>query len=342
MSRCRRSSSRKRPQRKAESKGPLKHVHRIPRERSAAQRSASARASPATDRAPAPSHRRQSYKRNAGVELRNPTVWRPQIASPKRWTWTKPIGERPRTARGNPPPWQKGSQGEAGTTAQQSAPGTARQPTAAANSPRPKADAGAPDLAREPDAGAPKGQAAGQPGQPKAAPITTPLPKDAKVGPDGVATVKIRDVTVRFLPDKRQDQPRDGTTSATPPARIPGYESENGRIKKLDGPLPDRTVEIQTTYARRIDDPAKWDSAYGRGTRPGDKDHSLLYHEQGHGIHALEFIRNNPMPPLNGNVGASAKQYDTQAAALAKWNAGLQRAVSREDPTGKKPPREHR
>jgi hypothetical protein len=152
---------------------------------------------------------------------------------------------------------------------------------------------------------------------------------------NGVRVVVRPDTFNRRLRKSAQTQTafswsRPGATfSAARPRRVT-------RIGALEGPR----LTIRVTYRRR--GTAGNPSAYGRGTTAEDvaggavTPHSLTlgFHEGSHGLDAIEFVTNNPLPTFTGTVGmtraewnAAGRQFD---ADMSAYNDRLQQFQTRQ------------
>jgi hypothetical protein len=144
--------------------------------------------------------------------------------------------------------------------------------------------------------------------------ITSPVPIDVWLNPDGTASLRVKQISVIFEPDVRSTDPTKANTAETtfrlqnqPINWLKGARS--GLITSFTGPGPVE-VRIRTTYGPGA--MATGQSGYGRGTTPADirsATTTLGFHEGRHGMDFLEFMAANPFPRFTGRVGMSEKAF---------------------------------
>jgi hypothetical protein len=153
----------------------------------------------------------------------------------------------------------------------------------------------------------------------------------------GTATLEIRNVTVRLLPDKMSPTENETTFKVIedPPGNDFDFDLKNGLVTKFKGPGATQkkiTVEVQSAYevGRREDPRDPGTSAYGRGTTAADiaaGTTSLQFHEAQHGLDYMEWIRTRPFPDWTGREGMTAAQANDAIkqylAARNKWSKDM-------------------
>ncbi len=144
--------------------------------------------------------------------------------------------------------------------------------------------------------------------------ITTPLQaenvelsgnQDVKLNVNGIEVTVKRDVNVK---DPRM-WGKGSTATELSVAPTPG-----------NGP-PQVRAEILTSFGERAD--PEGNAGYGRGTTKGDKEAgntSLGFHEGHHGLDALDFLQQRPLPQSNWRSGMSHADYQLE---LNRYQAEL-------------------
>jgi hypothetical protein len=168
----------------------------------------------------------------------------------------------------------------------------------------------------------------------------------------GTATLDIRNVTVKLLPDKMSPTENETTFKVIedPPGNEFNYDTDKGVVSDFSGPGATQkkiTVEIQSAYevGRREDPRDPGTSEYGRGTTAADiaaGTTSLQFHEGHHGLDYMEWIRTRPFPDWKGHKKMTPKQFEEAVTnyreARNKWSRDMEEfSRRRTDLVGKLP-----
>ena len=154
--------------------------------------------------------------------------------------------------------------------------------------------------------------------------ISTPLGKDAKRKKDGSATFQVAKINVIVNPDtttKDKKMAGKAQTNCNLNWKTPSYKFKDGIVTKVDT-LPPVNLTIQTVYGPGVT--AESSSDYGKGTTKEDREAgktSLGDHEGSHGLDALQYLKDHPLPVFSGKEGMTVDEYQQ---AVEKYNQQMQ------------------
>lgn len=154
-------------------------------------------------------------------------------------------------------------------------------------------------------------------------PITTPVPAEAEITPEGDATLELAGVDVIIAPDAHtnDDGMRDrAETDFSITGDIPRHDFTGNKVTAI-GKVPRPVMRIQTTYGPGATSGSP--SGCGRGTTPEDiraGRTTLGHHEGSHGLDFLEYLRDHPVPAFGGRTGMTRRQF---ALAVSRYQKGL-------------------
>lgn len=177
---------------------------------------------------------------------------------------------------------------------------------------------------------------------------STPLPKDATVDKNKVATLHSGEFTVKIKPDR----PANEKDEVDPNGAVTNFEiTWSYKSQMEDGKIVSATVNkvlhIQTAYASTADPGA--DSAYGRGNTKKDKEagnSSLRFHEGRHGQDYIDYVKTHPFPTLHIDQPITEEEFEKRMSELTDQYAKDMKAYSKEhtdevkDPPGATSPSE--
>jgi hypothetical protein len=137
--------------------------------------------------------------------------------------------------------------------------------------------------------------------------ISTPLSEireDVQIKSSGSAQFKVNDVNVTIKPDTKDKKMKKGRAKTRFQLLAPVIAAKkNGKVVSIKSV----NMIIQTTYGPGVTGESK--SRYGRGTIPGEKDTTLRYHEGGHALDFIRYLKNNALPKFTGRVGMTVKEF---------------------------------
>jgi hypothetical protein len=163
--------------------------------------------------------------------------------------------------------------------------------------------------------------------------VSTPLEEGLQRQMDGTLSVSVNGVAITIEQDTVGNV-KGGETGGPQmisfdPANVPGYDFDRHKIvSKFAGYNPAITMHIQTTYETM--GTRDFTQGYGRGTTKRDKElgaTSLRYHEGGHGLDFIRFVKANPPPQFAGQVGDTRDAFEQKkkdyVAARARYQKDL-------------------
>jgi hypothetical protein len=165
--------------------------------------------------------------------------------------------------------------------------------------------------------------------------VSTPLEEGLQRQMDGTLTTMVNGVAITVELDTVGNIKGGETGGARmmsfDPPNVPGYDFDRHNIvSKFDGYNPTITMHIQTTYETM--GTRDFTQGYGRGTTQREKElgaTSLRYHEGGHGLDFIRFVKANAPPPFTGQVGDTRVAFEQKkkdyVAARARYQADLTR-----------------
>lgn len=158
-------------------------------------------------------------------------------------------------------------------------------------------------------------KASAAPPQPEQ-PISTPIKQigvRARKLRSGAVTFKMQGVKFTLLPDRAasaKDTAKTYTAVNMDKGKTPGFQLDAaGKVTSLGDLIPP-SFTIQTTY--RVGESSTSPSGYGRGTTAEDKSAgstSLGFHEGQHGMDAIGYVQQKPLPQFQGKVGMTKSKY---------------------------------
>ncbi len=163
--------------------------------------------------------------------------------------------------------------------------------------------------------------------------VSTPLEEGLQRQMDGTLSVTVNGVAITVELDTVGNV-KGGETGGSQmlsfvPANIPAYDYDaHNLVRKFAGYNPTITMHIQTTYESM--GARDYTQGYGRGTTQRDKElgaTSIRYHEGGHGLDFVRFVKANPPPQFTGAVGDTRDVFEQKkkdyVAARAKYQRDL-------------------
>jgi len=140
------------------------------------------------------------------------------------------------------------------------------------------------------------------------------------------------DISAEVVADGSTSEDLDAKTNASLPGHpgLPGYTSEDGKIKSFDKVFTWKgKITIQTVYNKaKAEDP----SCYGRGTTEDDinnGDISLGFHESCHREDYLNYLKNNALPkPPDMKIDMATTTYDKASSDFNKAFDAYAKALS--------------
>jgi Domain of unknown function (DUF4157) len=150
--------------------------------------------------------------------------------------------------------------------------------------------------------------------------------KDVKINADNTAQFRVNNVNVTIKPDTRTEDKKMENRAETIfqlKRSIPGAKTMNGKVTLIEPTKVD--MIIQTSYGSGVTGESK--SGYGRGTKPGEKDTTLRYHEGGHALDYIRYLKDNALPEFTGKVSMTAKEFkqaqEEYEAALKQYEQNI-------------------
>jgi hypothetical protein len=154
--------------------------------------------------------------------------------------------------------------------------------------------------------------------------ISTPVPddfsirKNKEVVTSAVGT--INGVKLIIRPDTRGEVSPGASAETAVDLKyaLPGMSHEKGKVVKIEG-VATVTITIHTQYLPGVKKTAA--SAYGKGTTSADKtagNTSLQFHEASHGIHVMNFLKQNPVPAFEGRTGMTVADFNKAKESFIK------------------------